>query len=369
MKPEDAANSETIEHAHAEPAIQAVGAPNAAGVKTFDKLDRGPVGRSIGGAVVGSRGGAPDESRGKSQIRSMTGYAEARTDYDGWQFHVSLRSVNHRFLDLRVRVSEGLEFIEPVIRQVIRERLRRGHIDVTLHAEAAGGASVEIHHDTAAAYMRAAQELRHEFGLSAEPDVLALLRLPGVVITRSAPPATAMRRNAEDLGRLGRQVTACVEDALERLEKMREAEGQSLGLEMLLLTASIREKTAQLESLTARSHTAYTLRLKQRLEELLGGPLDPARLAQEAAVLAERADVSEELARLRSHVAQFDQLVGDAGEIGKKLDFLLQEMQREANTLLSKTPALGADGLSVTDIGLEIKAEIEKLREQVQNVE
>ncbi len=121
-----------------------------------------------------------------SQIRSMTGYAEARTECDGWQFHVSLRSVNHRFLDLRVRLSEGFEACEPAIRQVVRDRLRRGHIDVTLHAEAAGGASVEIQHETAAAYMRAVQELRRDFGLTGEPDVLALLRLPGVIAARGA---------------------------------------------------------------------------------------------------------------------------------------------------------------------------------------
>ena len=114
----------------------------------------------------------------------------------------------------------------------------------------------------------------------------------------------------------------------------------------------------------------YAQRLKIRLQELLGTmPIDPVRVAQEAAVLAERADVSEELARLRSHVDQFDRLIGEAGELGKKLDFLLQEMQREANTMLSKTPGLGQEGLDMTELGLQIKADIEKLREQVQNVE
>ena len=122
--------------------------------------------------------------------------------------------------------------------------------------------------------------------------------------------------------------------------------------------------------LIERSRPAYALRLKARLDELLAGAaVEPARLAQEAALLAERADVSEELARLLSHVEQFGSLVAGAGEIGKKLDFLLQEMQREANTLLSKTPGLGEDGLAITEVGLQIKAEIERLREQVQNVE
>jgi uncharacterized protein (TIGR00255 family) len=300
-----------------------------------------------------------------NKIRSMTGYAEARADCDGWQVRVSLRSVNHRFLDLRIRVSEGFEFFEPAIRQLARERLRRGHVDITLHVEAAGAGAVEVQRETAAAYLRAAEELRRDFGLSTEPDVVALLRLPGVVISRGAAPALG----EEYRDRLNREAAACVEGALCRLELMREVEGHSLATEMRLLTANIGEKTAQLESLTTRSQPVYASRLKARLEELLGGPMDPARLAQEAAILAERADVSEELARLRSHVGQFDSLVAEAGEIGKKLDFLLQEMQREANTLLSKTPALGEDALAVTDLGLQIKSEIEKLREQVQNVE
>jgi uncharacterized protein (TIGR00255 family) len=139
---------------------------------------------------------------------------------------------------------------------------------------------------------------------------------------------------------------------------------------MQRLLAGLRERTAQIQLLTERSRPAYAARLKTRLEELLGGAaMEPARLAQEAALLAERADVSEELARLLSHIEQFRGLVAGAGEIGKKLDFLLQEMQREANTLLSKTPGLGPDGLAITELGLQIKAEIEKLREQVQNVE
>jgi len=176
-----------------------------------------------------------------------------------------------------------------------------------------------------------------------------------------------------------------VGEALDRLEEMREAEGRSLASEMHSLVAAIGVQTAELESCTARSRPAYALRLRTKVEELLANLaeargdlpgnhfqesfIDPSRLAQEAALLAERADVSEELARLRSHAAQFGNLVDGGGEIGKKLDFLLQEMHREANTLLAKTPALGEDALRVTDLGLQIKAAIEKLREQVQNVE
>ena len=136
------------------------------------------------------------------------------------------------------------------------------------------------------------------------------------------------------------------------------------------MLAGLKARTAEVQVLVERSRPAYAARLKERLEELLGGAsLDPGRLAQEAALIAERADVSEELARLLGHIEQFSRLIEGGGEIGKKLDFLLQEMQREANTLLSKTPGLGPEGLAITDLGLQMKAEIERLREQVQNVE
>jgi uncharacterized protein (TIGR00255 family) len=342
-----------------------------------------PAPASVSSPAAAVKSAAPAVNSPAMSIKSMTGYAEAHSDVDGFHLRVSLRSVNHRFLDLRVRLSEGFEACEPAIRQVVRDRLRRGHIDITVFVEPVGAAIVEVQHETAAAYMRAVQELRRDFGLTGEPDVLALLRLPGVIAARGRPAGTASQE--EEVTRLGLQVTACVAEALDRLEEMREAEGRSLASEMHSLVAAVGAQTAELESLTTRSQPAYALRLRTKVEELLAnlaearGDLpgnnfqesfvDPSRLAQEAALLAERADVSEELARLRSHTAQFGNLVDGGGEIGKKLDFLLQEMHREANTLLAKTPALGEDALTVTDLGLQIKAAIEKLREQVQNVE
>ena len=299
-------------------------------------------------------------------VKSMTGYAEARRESEEWLVRVGLRSVNHRFLDLRVRLPEGLESLEPPIRQLLRDRLRRGHVEMTLHVEPARGATVQINREIADAYLRVLQEMRREFNLTQEPDLAAVLRLPGVVAAGTAGGALA----DEAAERLRQQVTVCVEQAVVHLEEMRQAEGRSLSEEMQRLLAALQDKTAQVQVLIERSAPAYALRLKSRLEELLAGAtLDPARLSQEAALLAERADVHEELARLQSHVEQFGRLVTGAGEIGKRLDFLLQEMQREANTLLSKTPGLGPEGLAITELGLQIKAEIERLREQVQNVE
>jgi uncharacterized protein (TIGR00255 family) len=300
-------------------------------------------------------------------IHSMTGFAQARIERDSWSLRINLRSVNHRFLDLHLRMPDGFEVFEPRIRLAIRNRLRRGHVDVNVYYEPAGPASVEVNREVAEAYMKALEELRGQFGVTAEPDLIALFRLPGVV---TAPGVTSELQNEEVQERLGAQVEACLEQALGRLESMRRSEGQALAGEMQGLLTRIAETTAEIESLAQRVRPAFARRLETKLNELLSGAqIDPARLAQEAALLAERSDITEELARLRSHVEQFRKLLAVAGEAGKKIDFLLQEMQREANTLLSKTPGVESEGLAITTFALEVKSDIEKLREQAQNVE
>ena len=298
----------------------------------------------------------------KPSPKSMTGYAQASVEHDGWSLRVHLRSVNHRFLDVRLRLPDGFEALEPLIRQRIRERLRRGHVDVTLHYEPAGSAAVQVNREVAVAYLKAAEDLRVQFGLRTEPDLVALLRLPGVIAAAATGP--------EEQERLGRHLVECLDQAVSRLDEMRQAEGRHLAEEIEMRLRAIADNVSRIEGLAERVRPAYATRLAARLKELTGElPLDPARVAQEAAVLAERADISEELQRLRSHVQQFEKLLAASGEVGKKLDFLLQEMQREANTMLSKTPGVEAEGLFITDLALEVKAEIEKLREQAQNVE
>jgi uncharacterized protein (TIGR00255 family) len=300
-------------------------------------------------------------------IQSMTGFAQSHVERDGWSLRINLRSVNHRFLDLHLRMPDGFEVFESRIRQAIRSRLRRGHVDVNVYYEPAGPASVAVNREVAAAYMKSLEELRAQFGVKQEPDLIALFRLPGVV---AAPGAAGELQNEEAQERLGVQVDVCLEQALGRLETMRRSEGSSLTAEMQGLLDGIAGRTAEIESLAVRVRPAFARRLETKLSELLSGAhVDPVRLAQEAAILAERSDVTEELARLRSHVEQFQKLLAGAGEAGKKLDFLLQEMQREANTLLSKTPGVESEGLAITGLALEIKSDIEKLREQAQNVE
>jgi uncharacterized protein (TIGR00255 family) len=300
-------------------------------------------------------------------IYSMTGFAQARVESEGSAVRINLRSVNHRFLDLHLRMPDGFEVFESRIRQAIRNRLRRGHVDVNIYYEAGGTGAIEVNHEIAESYLRAVERLRKEFSVKVEPDLVSLLRLPGVV---GAPGTAGELQSEEKQERLGAQVETCLEQALNKLEVMRRSEGQSLLAEMQGILGRIATRTAEIETLTERVRPAIANRLEIRLGELLkGAQVDPIRLAQEASILAERSDVSEELARLRSHVEQFGKLLVGAGEAGKKLDFLLQEMQREANTLLSKTPGVESEGLAITGLALEVKSDIEKLREQAQNVE
>jgi uncharacterized protein (TIGR00255 family) len=296
-------------------------------------------------------------------LRSMTGYAQAHAVENGWSLRVSLRSVNHRFLDLHLRVPEGFERLEPTMRRIVREHLRRGHVDLTVQYEMAGPAAVGVNQEVAAAYMRAVKELREKFAMRDEPDLAGILRLPGVI----APPVASIENQMEQLEAA---VARCLSDALDKLDKMREQEAGHLREELAARLAAMSKLVTRMEILAERVRPAFAKRLEARVKELLGeNQIDPARLAQEAAIAAERSDVAEELARLRSHVQQFEALLAGAADVGKKMDFLLQEMQREANTTLSKTPGSESEGLEMTQIGLELKSEIEKLREQVQNIE
>jgi uncharacterized protein (TIGR00255 family) len=317
---------------------------------------------SAGSKTVAGETSRPQLAR-VDRLKSMTGYAQTRIVENGWSLRVSVRSVNHRFLDLHLRVPEGFEPVEPRIRQIVRERVRRGHLDVTVHYELAGPAAVGVNREVAAAYLEAVNQLRRDFEIEPQPDLAAILRLPGVI----GPPAASLE---DKISEIEAAVTKCLVESFDKLDRMRADEASALRIEMSERLRTIAELAAKTEAIAEGAHAAFARRLESRLKELLGdAQLDPARLAQEAAIAAERSDVSEEITRLRSHVQQFEALLAGAGDIGKKLDFLLQEMQREANTLLSKTPGNEAEGLEITRLALEIKSEIEKLREQVQNIE
>jgi uncharacterized protein (TIGR00255 family) len=302
----------------------------------------------------------------KPECLSMTGYAQARAETADLALRVSIKSVNHRFLDLKMRMAEGLELYEPRLRQMLRERIHRGHVELQVSAEPRTAATIQVNQELVKAYLRAAEALRQETRAAADVDVVALLRLPGVI----SGLGIAAPQSEESQEKLWRALEECLGDALSKLDDMRRAEGGHLIEELNKRLTKVEEEVDEVRVLAETLRPAFARRLEARLAELLNGvSLEPARLAQEAALLAERSDISEELERLRSHVAQFAGLLRGAGEMGKKLDFLLQEMNREANTLLSKTTGVDAEALTITGLALEIKADIEKLREQVQNIE
>ncbi|HET7151806.1 MAG TPA: YicC/YloC family endoribonuclease [Candidatus Acidoferrum sp.] len=296
----------------------------------------------------------------------MTGYAQARNEQHGWAVRVTVKSVNHRFLDLKLRLPEGFDLYDLRLRQIVRDRIHRGHLEIYVNVEPGTAAPVQVNKELAQAYLRAAESLMLGTPAAANVDVVSLLRLPGVIagLNGAAPETT------EEQEKLGNALEACLREALSKLDEMRRAEGKHLVAELRERLARIAGQVEQVRGLVASLRPAFARRLESRLKELLGGTIiDQARLAQEAALLAERSDISEELDRLRSHLQQFTKLLDGAGELGKKLDFLLQEMHREANTMLSKTPGVESEALTITGLALEIKAEIEKLREQVQNIE
>ncbi|MBI2956403.1 MAG: YicC family protein [Acidobacteria bacterium] len=297
-------------------------------------------------------------------LRSMTGYAQTQGEDGLWSVRVTLKALNHRFLDLHLRLPEELAALEPRWRSLVRENVHRGHLEVVLQVERRGPVALEANRELVRAYVELYRELQAEHGLSSEPDLAAVLRLPGVLRSDAAAPTPA------DLEVLGALAERLLTDALGRLNEMRTAEGVALERDLRAALERVRAERRELARVNEQALPAYHRQLRERLEELLGeSGLDPQRLAQEAAYLAERSDTSEELTRLESHAEQFAQLLESDGSVGKRLDFLLQEMNRETNTILSKAPGLAEEGLEMTRRGLELKAWIERLREQVQNVE
>ena len=315
----------------------------------------------------------------------MTGYARvAGRISDALSFTLTLKSINHRYLDLQLRMPPGTDSLEATLRQRLKEQLVRGHVECVLtlernrpqrgaaspgQPEIASARAVPIFDPAAvAAYLSAFRETARLHGLTCEPDLNDVARLPGMLLVEPGP---GIDRSAEaaDEEALAREVLARLGEVMAALRAMRAEEGASLAAILrdgLLRLEAMVEEVAELRSSVQEAHFA---RIRQRLESLLGTSFEPDRVLQEAALLAERSDVEEETARMRTHIQHFRTLLGAGGELGKKLDFLLQEMNREANTLLSKTAGVTGNGTRITECGLAMKAEIEKAREQVQNLE
>jgi len=300
-------------------------------------------------------------------IRSMTGFAQVKGEIHSnnenaagrLAFSLSLKSVNHRFLDLHFRLPSGADSLEMQLRRLLKEKMARGHVEVSLSVERSSGESFSLNRELVGGYIAAFRAAAADFSLAMEPDLNVVLRIPGALESGS---------EAAD-GELESAVMARVGEVLERLNQMREEEGRGIVRELRERMAHLVTAVGSVQQHRRPVLQSYAERLQSRLQELLGSTVDRERVLQEAALLVDRSDIQEEIVRLENHVTHFRGLLDEGGEIGKKLDFLLQEMNREANTLLSKTSGLAGEALNITEAGLAMKAEIEKSREQVQNLE
>jgi uncharacterized protein (TIGR00255 family) len=324
----------------------------------------------------------------------MTGYATAQSaTEDGTAFTLTLKSVNHRFLDLNLRLPNDCDALEVLLRRLIKQHLQRGHVDVTLHVDRRAreaAQTIQLNRELLAAHLRIFHEAAKLHHFNVEPDLNELLRMPGILSADAAPAPDASRATAIEAA-----VLALAPSLLDQLNQVRAVEGAALAAELRASMLRLRALAEESTLLRTGAREAHFERLRTRLAELLradpstaepsappvaqpGGQASPhagayandQRLLAEAALLVERSDIEEELVRLRAHIASFVEMLDLGGELGKRLDFLLQELNREANTMLSKTsggdPAIG---LRLTTLGLEMKAEIERAREQVQNLE
>lgn len=297
-------------------------------------------------------------------IHSMTGYGRGQWQAGTWLCRVEVKSVNHRYLDIQNRLPAEFSSLDSKVRKWVQERIKRGRIDLYLKIENGDDPGFGLNRPLLEGCLDALKLLERDFSIGGNVDPSQLLRIPGMLARESVPVSD------EKLALLESGVASAVAQALSDLETMRSAEGQALEAEIRRRLDAIETEVQRIETQSEGLLELHRERLKTRMETLLADvDIDPARLLQEAAHQADRGDIREEVARLFSHAKQCRALLSGSGEVGKKIDFMTQEMNREANTILSKNSGLADRRLDITNAAITIKTEIEKIREQIQNVE
>ena len=292
-------------------------------------------------------------------MNSMTGFGRGTASGDGFEISVEMKSVNNRFLDVVLKLGSELQTLEAPLKKIISNRLSRGRVDVNIQYDRSQEITYELNRPIISGYLSALNELKSEFEIGGDPDINVVARLPNIFSVK--------KEEASDEFLVA--IESAVNAALEDLETMRSSEGEMLKAELAERLSNIELLTNTIEAEAGSITDEYHQRLNKRIGELLAKTesqieLDQGRLAQEVAYLADRADISEEIARLRTHIEHFRSIMDEGKEVGKRLDFLTQELNREANTITSKT-----NNMIVKENALQVKSEIEKIREQVQNVE
>ncbi len=294
---------------------------------------------------------------GNGKVRSMTGFGRAAASLPGANLRVEIRTLNGRYLDAKIRTPKDLNHLEPELRKRAHAALNRGRVDLNVEVDLPAGGEFQLNETLVLGYEGAVRRLR-ELGFEGELGLASILQLPGVL---------EPRRLDMESGALRQAVLDAADSALAQALQVRDVEGEALRADLDFRLRRLGALLEEIEPLSATFAPYYRERLRRRIEELSNSNVaDEARLAQEILFHAERADVSEEISRLKTHIERFFELLESPSEegIGKNLDFLCQEMNREMNTIVSKSPLPDASRLAV-----EGKLEIEKIREQVQNVE
>lgn len=291
-------------------------------------------------------------------MQSMTGYGKAEAKLHNLNLSIEVKSVNHRFCDVHVRLPKLLSPFEEAIKQLVQKRINRGRVEVSIHlsGEEYLSPQVMVNWALADAYHQSLLDLKQRYGLSGEITLQDLLQYPDLITLHED---TSVESYQEPL-------LVAVNQAMDQLVQMRCTEGAALAKDLAQRLKRVKVAVEQVERLAPQVRKHYQERLERRLQEFLASrvELDEERLLTEVALFAEKADVSEECVRLKSHCSQFNRLLSSMEPVGRKLDFLIQEMNREVNTIGSK-----AHSVKISELVIELKSELEKIREQIQNIE
>lgn len=291
-------------------------------------------------------------------VRSMTGYGRGEAVLRGRSIVVEVRSVNNRYLDCNIKMPRAYIFAEDAMKSRIQNSISRGKVDifVTMDSTGADAVTVKVNHSVAAGYVKSLQELKDTYHLWGLPDLSLIAHFPDVLQAEKAP---------ENVEEVAADICSVLDQALTDYAVMREREGERLSADILSRADTIEALITQVEDRSPKTVTEYRARLETKMREVLQNQqLDESRILTEAAIFADKVAVDEETVRLRSHLSQLRTMLKQGGPIGRKLDFLIQEFNREANTIGSK-----CNDLEISRHVIDIKAEIEKIREQVQNIE
>ena len=291
-------------------------------------------------------------------IRSMTGYGKQSLNVEKREYQVEIKSVNHRYLDINIKLPKSISYLEDTIKKEISAKIKRGKIDVfiTFENNSQEGKNITINKELAKLYIEQLKELAQEEKILNNIEVMDIAKLPDILIVK----------NDEEDEKIQNELIEVVQGAISKIIEMKNIEGNKIEQDLLQRIDKIENKIVEISAKSTGLIEEYVVKLEKRIKEILKTEeVDKARLAQEVVIYADKCSIEEEITRLKSHIYQFKNLITDNNEtIGKKLDFIIQEMNRETNTIGSK-----ANNLEITNGVIDIKTELEDIREQIQNIE